>query len=226
MDLRDKVVVVAGASGQLGSRIAARLDQRGARLVLAGRSEDRLAEVASGLSSAKAVRFDIRSPDSAARPVEVAIEDFGRIDGIVNAAGVVAFGDLGSHPEEVIDDLVSTNLLGPIHMMAAAIRAMDGGFIVNITGVVAEQTFPGMAVYVAAKSGLSAATRALAKELRREGVLVIDARPPHTETGLADRPIFGEPPEFPEGLQPDIVADTIVGAIEAERRTVASEDFQ
>ena len=225
MDLRDKVVVVAGASGQLGSRIAERLDQRGARLVLAGRKEDRLAEVALGLSSASAVRFDIRSPGSAARPVEVAIEDFGRIDGIVNAAGVVAFGDLGSHPEEVIDDMVSTNLLGPIHMMAAALRAMDAGFIVNITGVVAEQPFPGMAVYVAAKSGLSAATRALAKELRREGILVIDARPPHTETGLADRAIFGQAPGFPEGIQPDIVADTIVGAIEAERRVIPSEDF-
>lgn len=225
MDLRDKVVVVAGASGQLGSRIAQRLDQRGAQLVLAGRDEGRLALAARGLSSARAVRFDVRSPGSATRPIEVAVAKFGRMDGIVNAAGVVAFGDLGSHPEEVIDDVVSTNLLGPLHMMASAIRHMDGGFIVNVSGVVSEQPFPGMAPYVAAKSGLSAATRALARELRRERIVVIDARPPHTETGLADRAIFGDPPGFPEGLQPDSVADSIVRAIETEQQVISSEDF-
>lgn len=225
MDLTGKAVVVAGASGVLGGLIANRLYEKGALLVLAGRDEGRLAETAAGLPLATSVRFDIRSPASAASPIETAIREYGRLDGVVNAAGVVSFGSLASHTEEVIDDVISTNLLGPLHLMAAAARHMQGGFIVNITGVVAEQPFPGMSVYVAAKTGLSAATRALARELRREGVLVVDARPPHTETGLTDRAIHGEAPGFPEGLQPERVAARIVGAIEADMRQVPSEDF-
>lgn len=225
MDLNEKVVVVAGASGALGGRIAKLLDERGARLVLAGRDEARLEELASEVTTAETVRFDIRSPRSAALPVETAVDVYGRVDGLVNATGVVAFGPIGSHPEEVIDDVISTNLLGPLHMMAAAERHMEGGFIANITGVVAEDPFPGMSAYVAAKTGLSAATRALARELRRQGTLVVDARPPHTETGLADRSVFGDPPLFPEGLQPDQVARIIVEEIELESREIPSGRF-
>lgn len=226
MNLNGKVVVVAGASGALGGRIAKLLDEKGATLVLAGRDEAALNELASEVASAETTYFDIRSPGSAARPMEEAVDLFGRVDGLVNAAGVVAFGSLASHPEEVIDDVISTNLLGPLHMMAAAARLMDGGgFIANITGIVAEEPFPGMPVYVAAKTGLSAATQALAKELRREGILVVDARPGHTETGLADRSIFGDAPRFPQGLQPAHVARVIVEGIESEIREIPSARF-
>jgi cyclic-di-GMP-binding biofilm dispersal mediator protein len=225
MDLNEKVVVVAGASGALGGRIARLLDERGAKLVLAGRDEARLRVLASEVATAKTVRFDIRSPRSAALPVEASIAAYGGLDGLVNAAGVVAFGPIGSHPEEVIDDVISTNLLGPLHMMAAAARHMEGGFLANITGIVAEGPFPGMAAYVAAKAGLSAATRALAKELRGKGIVVVDARPPHTETGLPDRSIFGDPPSFPQGLQPDHVAEIIVQEIESGVREIPSARF-
>lgn len=225
MDLNEKAVVVAGASGVLGGRIAKLLDEKGARLVLAGRGEAALKDLASGMTSAETVVFDIRSPRSAARPLETAVDLFGRVDGLVNAAGVVAFGPIDSQPEEVIDDVISTNLLGPLHMMAAAARHMEGGFVANITGIVAEEPFPGMAPYVAAKAGLSAATRALAKELRHRGILVVDVRPPHTETGLAGRSIFGESPRFPEGQQPDRVARVIVQEIEADSREIPSARF-
>lgn len=72
MDLDDKVLVVAGASGALGGRIARLLDGRGAKLVLAGRDGARLTELASKVTSAEAVRFDIRSPRSSALPIEAA----------------------------------------------------------------------------------------------------------------------------------------------------------
>lgn len=225
MDLSERVVVVAGASGALGGRITKQLDRRGARLVLAGRDEARLRELASEVATAETVLFDIRSPNSAALPVESAVDAYGRVDGLVNAAGVVAFGPIGSYPEEVIDDVISTNLLGPLHMMAAAARRMEGGFIVNITGIVAEGPFPGMSAYVAAKAGLSAATRALARELRRKGILVVDARPPHIETGLTGRSIFGDAPRFPDGLEPDHVAKIIVQEIESDSTEIPSGRF-
>ncbi len=227
MDLKGKMVVVAGGSGALGGEMAGLLDQRGARLVLAGRDSTRLEETAGRLAGSPIlVGFDIRSPGSVVRLIEVAMEHFGRIDGVINATGVVAFGPIDSYPEEVIDDLVSTNLLGPLHLMAAAARRMDNGFFVNITGVVAEQPVLRMSPYVAAKTGLSAATKALGRELKREGLLVIDARPPHTETGLATRAIHGRPPRFGEGLDPGVVAEVIIDAIESGQSEVPSDRFQ
>lgn len=226
MELKDKVVIVAGGSGALGGAIARELDGRGSHLVLAGRDRARLDEAASSFDSAVGVQFDIRSPGSVEAPLDVATKRFGRIDGIVNAAGVVAFGPVEGYPEEVIDEMISTNLLGPMHMLARAAPLVND-FIINITGVVAERAFPNMGPYVASKTGLSAFGRVLGRELRKKGVLVVDARPPHTETGLAGRAIHGQAPEMGEGLDPAHVARIIVEkGLEEEIADLGSEAFK
>ena len=74
-------------------------------------------------------------------------------------------------------------------------------------------------------AGLSAASAALGRELRRRGIRVLDARPPHTETGLATRPIAGTAPRMPTGLDPRVVAGTIVDAIAAGTRELPAEAF-
>lgn len=83
-----------------------------------------------------------------------------------------------------------------------------------------------MACYSATKAALTAFDQALARELRRRRVDVIDIRPPHTETGLANRPLAGKAPRLPEGLAPDAVAVTVVEAIRAGARELASSDFE
>lgn len=223
MNWTDKVVIVTGASGALGALTARALDARGARLVLAGRNEERLADLARDLAQSVTVRFDLRSDP--ASPIDAAMRRFGRIDGLINAAGVVAFGSLEDTPPGVVDDLVKTNLTGPLQLISAAVRHMEGGFIVNITGIVAEQPVANMSPYVAAKAGLSSASMALARELRRKGILVVDARPPHTETGLANRSLFGEAPRLPEGIDPAHVVDVILTAIESGEREIPSTAF-
>jgi cyclic-di-GMP-binding biofilm dispersal mediator protein len=112
------------------------------------------------------------------RPRAVGAHD--RLDGLVNAAGVVAFGSLADTDDEVIEDLFLTNVLGPLWLMRAAISALteSRGFIANISAVVAEQPLAGMAAYAASKAALTAADRALARELRAAGISVTDARPP------------------------------------------------
>jgi cyclic-di-GMP-binding biofilm dispersal mediator protein len=144
---------------------------------------------------------------------------------VVNAAGVVGFGTLADMDPEAVETLVRVDLLGPLALMRAALAHLDGGFVVNLTGVVAEQPVAGLSVYSAAKAGLSAATRALSRELRRRRILVVDARPPHTETGLALRPVAGEAPRLPEGLDPTDVAERIIRAIEAGEREVPAAAF-
>ena len=120
-----------------------------------------------------------------------------------------------------------TNVLGPLWLMRAALPALteSRGFIANISAVVAEQPLAGMAAYAASKAALTAADRALARELRAAGISVTDARPPHTETGLADRPIAGTAPRLSEGLQPEAVARRIVAAITAGEREIPAEAF-
>lgn len=217
-------VVVVGASGGLGRQIARQLADCGARLTLAAR--DRKALESLGFD-APVVAADIRDAESGASIVEAALSARGRIDGLVNAAGVVAFGSLADTGDEVIEDLFLTNVLGPLWLMRAAIPALteSRGFIANISAVVAEQPLAGMAAYAASKAALTAADRALTRELRAAGITVTDARPPHTETGLADRPIAGTAPRLREGLQPEVVAARIIAAIRAGEREIPAEAF-
>ena len=217
-------VVVVGASGGLGRHIARQLADCGALLTLAAR--DRKALESLGLD-APVVTADIRDAEAGAAIVAAALAARGRIDGLVNAAGVVAFGSLADTGDDVIEELFLTNVLGPLWLMRAAIPALteSRGFIANISAVVAEQPLPGMAAYAASKAALTAADRALTRELRAAGITVTDARPPHTETGLADLPIAGTAPKLREGLQPEAVAARIVAAIRAGEREIPAEAF-
>jgi cyclic-di-GMP-binding biofilm dispersal mediator protein len=97
--------------------------------------------------------------------------------------------------------------------LVASAAAGHTPFIVNLSAVVAEQPTAGMAAYSASKAALTAYDTAAARELRRAGIRLIDARPPHTETGLAERPIFGPTPRLPRGLAPEDVAARVVAAI-------------
>ncbi len=225
IDLRSSSVLVLGGSGALGSRIATRLAVEGALITVAGRSHERLDAVARGIPGAETSVFDLSNPHDAHIPVDAAIAAHGRLDGIVNAAGVVAFGLLADTDPVVIDEVISVDLTGPLHVYRYAIPRMDGGFIVNLSGIVATMPTAGMATYSAAKAGLSAATVALTRELRRIGIAVIDARPPHTETGLVGRAIAGEAPRLPEGVSPDVVAERVVAGIIAGDRVIEADAF-
>jgi cyclic-di-GMP-binding biofilm dispersal mediator protein len=223
VDIADRSILVVGATGALGSRIAARLHDRGALLTLSGRDEARLE--ALGLPG-RLVRADLRLPADCRRMVADAVDEHRRLDGIVNAAGVVAFGAVADLDDMTLDDLFAIDVLGPLRLAREGLRHLgEGSFIAQISGVVAEHPVAGMAAYSAAKAALASATAALAREVRRTGVTVIDLQPPHTETGLSSRPIAGVAPRFPEGLDPDRVADRIVAAIEAGERLVPASAF-
>ena len=210
-------VLVAGAAGGLGAPLSRRLATAGARLTLTGRDLDRLA--ALGLD-ALCVATDLRRVGSAEKVVERAVERYGRLDGLVFAAGAVAFGPATETPDHVIIDLFTLNTLAPIRLLRAATphllaSAAIGGspFVVHISAVVAETPMPGMAAYSASKAGLAAFDEAAARELRRSRIRLIDARPPHTGTGLAERPLFGTAPRLPVGLDPEAVAERILAGI-------------
>ena len=220
-ELGGKHVVVVGATGVLGARIAAHLAAAGARVSAIVRDHTRL----DGASVFQYALADVT--DTAAMRVAFAsVASVAPIDGVVNASGVVAFGGIGELDDATLAKLFAVNATAPIVMLReSATLIADGGFFVNISGVVATQPVAGMAAYSASKAAAWAAMSAVARELRRRQIDVIDARPPHTETGLASRAIAGVAPKMPVGLTPDIVAARIVAAIVAGERDLPVEAF-
>jgi NAD(P)-dependent dehydrogenase (short-subunit alcohol dehydrogenase family) len=216
-DLNGAVVAVVGATGGMGSALCDVLTGRGATVVRANRS--------GGADSDLAI--DLRDTAAGDALVAHAVERHGRLDGVVVAAGIVAFGDLADTDDIVIEELFLTNALGPMWLAKRVLPSLrdTGGFFVNFSGVVAEAPMPGMAAYSASKAAASAATEAIRREFRRVKVGVIDVRPPHTETGLAQRPLAGTAPKMPTGLEPASIAERVVVAIERGDTVVASADF-
>lgn len=217
-------ILIVGASGGMGRPLAATLADRGAHLAVAGRDRSRLSDL--GVGQRYAFSFDLADQAAAQPLVDAAAEALGGLDGVVCCAGAVAFGPLDEIPSDVLNEIVAVDLVGPLALARAAIPVLQrGGFVLNVSGVVAEIPTAGLVAYSAAKAGISAGFRALAREVRPRGVSVIDARPPHTETGLAGRPLHGEPPKMREGLDPAVVAERLVLAIEQDERDVPASAF-
>ena len=222
-ELDDARVLVVGASGGLGREIARNLAERGARLALSGRDADRLRS--TGVDGSFVVA-DLREGGAAERIVTEAEQALGGLTGVVYAAGVVAFGAVGELDDDDVDELLLLNYLAPARIAAAALpRLGAGGFVANLSAVVAERPTLKMAAYSASKAALTAFDRVALLEARRRDIRVIDIRPPHTETGLAGRPIAGEPPKLPPGLDPADVARRIVEALAGDEIDLPTDAF-
>ncbi|MGF1647407.1 MAG: SDR family NAD(P)-dependent oxidoreductase [Kineosporiaceae bacterium] len=228
--------LVTGASGALGSRVAARLGAAGAALTLTGRDPGRLAATATTTTSTTArpvvLSLDLTLPGSGDRAVTAAVAAHGALDGVVHTAGVVAFGPVDTLDDDVLDELLLLNTVAPIRLLRAAVPHLRASaaagrdpVVCHVSAVVAERALPGMAAYSASKAALTAFDAAAGAELRRAGIRVVDARPPHTETGLAHRPVAGEAPRLPRGRDPDAVADRIVAALVAGERDLPAAAF-
>jgi short-subunit dehydrogenase len=221
--LTGSVVLVTGASGGLGSRIAALLAEAGAIVVRAGRT---------GLYGDGAYLAELRSPDGPGSLVAAALAAHGRLDGVVIASGVVAFGPAEAVADATLAELFETNAIAPIRLIRAAHPALLASagagrapFVVTIGGVVAETPTAGLAAYSASKAALASFTEAAAREHRRAGIRYLDARPGHTDTALSEHPVAGTAPRFGAALDPDAVAARIVEAIEAGERDLPSSAF-
>ena len=226
MNLDRAVVLVVGASGGLGSRLAAHLGAAGAHVIRTGRT-------GGSISGPGAYLADLRAPDGAAAAVAAAVAEHGRLDGVVLAAGVVAFGPAVEVDDDTLAELFEVNTLGPIRVLRAAapylLASAEAGrepFVVTLTGAVSERPTAGLAAYSASKAGLAAFVQAAGRELRRSGVRLLDARPGHTNTGLTTRTLTGTAPAFGTGLDPDAVAARIVAAVLDGERDLPSGAFE
>ncbi len=226
MELSGARVLVTGSTGGLGLPVTARLAGAGARLVVTARDAGRLDALAAQ-HGALAVPADLVVPGRPDAVVAAAVEHLGGLDAVVHLAGVSGFGAAGTEDDDALDDLLLADYLAPVRLLRAALPALreSRGTALVVSAVLAEQPVAGMAAYGAAKAALSSYLGAAAKELRRDGVRVVDARPPHTETGLAKRPVTGTAPRLPRGKDPDAVAERLVRALADDERDVPSTAF-
>jgi cyclic-di-GMP-binding biofilm dispersal mediator protein len=208
VELSGKLILVTGANGGLGREIASQIEARGGYALRTSGGE-----------------CDITVAEDRSVITQLVV-DHGGIDGAVFASGVVGFGAHGTIPPGSVQHLVDVNTVGPLELMNDLLPHLrDGGAIVFITGAVVDFTTAGMAAYTAAKAGLSAACPVLRRELRSRKINVIDARPPHTETGLATRAIFGDAPKMKQGLEAEVVAKRLVDAIVNDENELAPVVF-
>ena len=222
-DFAQKVALIAGGTGGLGSALATELRSRGCIVVTVSRTQ---LTQSTQLTDPNHIVADLRSPDSATAVIDQVIAKHGALNIVINAMGVVAFGEISATSIDTVEEVFLTNTFGHIFLMQAALRKISqGSVLVGISGIIAEQNLPGMSVYGASKAAVRSFDEALAREARKVGVRIIDARPPHTETGLASRAVAGTAPKFPRGLEPVAVAQRIITAIANGETDLPSTSF-
>ncbi|GAA5228924.1 hypothetical protein GCM10025778_34630 [Paeniglutamicibacter antarcticus] len=207
--------IVVGATGGLGTAISRLLAREGARLTLSGRNPDKLAALARELGEAvvATIAADLSVPSGPAAIASAAQSDTG-VDGVLYAAGVVAFGPLGELDDDTFDEVLLLDFVAPVRLLREILPQLNAGsVVVHLSAVVAETPMKNMAVYSAAKAALSGFSTAMGAELRRHKVRVLDVRPPHTDTGLHTRPVAGQAPPLGTAHGVEAVAQRIVDAI-------------
>ncbi|CAN5346849.1 SDR family oxidoreductase [soil metagenome] len=198
----DKVAIVTGAGAGIGRATAERLVGEGARVAVVDRDRDAAEEVADGLGDrAFAVVADLEDADQVASMVAAAAAEFGRVDVLVNNAGIAVGGSVTSLELDDWTRVVNVNLRSIWLAMKHAMPhlAARGGAIVNMASVQGLMGFPGWAGYAATKGGILALTRQAAVEYAKDGVRVNSVAPGTIMTPMNQR-IFAEARE-PETLR-------------------------
>ena len=230
MELRGKTILVTGGSGAFGTELVNQLSDEGANVLATATSNESAAKIPNRASVR--LLLDFENPDSIETLTQYLLTSDTELDGIINASGVVAFGPAGDLPAESRDRLFDVNATGPMRLISELLPALQKSkergndpFVLSFSGVVAEQTFPGLISYAASKTAMRSFLEGLAKETKKHGIRVIDARPGHTESGLADRAIAGESPKFPEGMTVEHVIKRVVDALINDETDLASDKF-
>ncbi len=216
-------ILVVGATGELGFRVAEKLAAAGATLALTGRRQERLATVAERTGAAWSGPVDLLDVEAAAGTVQAAARVLGGLDAVLVASGVALFGPAVDDEDALVEELFAVNVLGPIAVLRAAVPLLgEGSVLAVLTAVLADVPTAGMAAYSASKAALSAYLTALRRELRRRKIGVFDIRPPHLETGLAERALAGDRPTLPPGHDLDeVVALIVQGMAEGRDELIA-----
>ena len=190
-NLKGRIALVTGASQGIGRACALELAKAGATVALAARNEAKLAEVAAeieaGGGQAAAFALDVASGDSISAGAKAIVERFGKVEILVNNAGITRDGLMLRMKRPDWDDVLGTNLTGAFLLTQALLSPMlknRWGRIINITSVVGRTGQAWQVNYAASKAGLIGMTRSLAREVASRGITVNAVAPGYIETPM------------------------------------------
>lgn len=223
--MQHPVSIVTGAGSGIGRSIARMLAEKGHHVVLVGRTEQKLAEASDelrtiGPGDVMIVPADVADSEQAASVVDQTIERFGRVDNLVNCAGVAPMIPIERTTEETLEQCFSINTFGPALLIVRCwphFKKQKSGCVVNIGTMGSTDPFAGFFAYAASKSALDSLTRSVAREGRSSGIRSFSVNPGAVET-QALRNNFSEkvvPPH--NAMHPDVVAKVVVDCIEGQR---------
>jgi NADP-dependent 3-hydroxy acid dehydrogenase YdfG len=189
--IQDKVVVITGASSGLGEATARHLAQHGAKLVLGARRVERLEALAKQLSlgDGAVVKTDVTQQDQVKRLVDRAVQSHGRIDVILNNAGLMPFSPLERLKLEEWDRTIDVNVKGVLYGIAAAFPhmiAQKSGHIINVSSVAGHKVGPAGVVYAATKHAVRVISEGLRQEVKPYNIRSTIISPGMVATELVD----------------------------------------
>jgi short-subunit dehydrogenase len=226
--LDGKVVLITGASEGIGAACAQAFRDRGARLALTARTEEKLRQVAG--SDGFAYAADLLAAGSCTRIVAAAMRHFGRIDVLVNSAGVGLYTPACQASLAQAHALFDLNFFATLEMVqhvAIVMRSQRSGTIVNISSIAGMMTLPWFTLYSASKHAVCALTDGLRMELRPHGIHAMCVCPGYVSTNFQSHAIAGTPPAAlrrsrPLAITPAECAKAVVRGVERNARIVVT----
>jgi len=199
MSFNGRTVIVTGATSGIGRAAAELFASEGASVVAVGRKTDELAETAALVQraggQAATCAVDLTSDEGPAKVVDTAIQAFGQIDVLVNAAGIIAGAPLETTTDELWDSMMAVNVRAPFRLMRAALPHLKArkGTVVNVSSVNGLRSFPNVLAYNVSKAAVDHLTRCAAIEMAPLGVRINAVNPGVTVTNLHRRSGMAEP---------------------------------
>jgi cyclic-di-GMP-binding biofilm dispersal mediator protein len=228
MEFTGKNILVLGGSGVLGAELVRQLSAQGSKVMATARNAETAAKIPAEATLKLVV--DLEIPESIKTLTDYLLDANTPLNGIINAAGVVGFAKATETSSQDSAKLMQINNLGPAAIISALhpLLVLDKetqSFVAALTGVVSEKVFPGMSSYTVSKTAHASYLATITQEFRRDKIQVTDAKPGHTETGLASRAIFGTAPAFPEGMTAAHVVTVLLIGIKEGKPIIASSEF-
>jgi short-subunit dehydrogenase len=196
MEVKGKVIIVTGASDGIGEAVARKLAHAGAKVVLAARSDEKLAVLAHEFPGSVAVHADMTQQADIQNLIDRTMEIDGRIDILINNAGQGMMGPAENIDIDKYKHIMNLNVYGPLYAMQLVIpkmREQGGGMIVNISSRVSKNYYPNLSAYASTKYALNAISLTAREELKKDNIVVSVFHPKMTATSFGKNSVNARP---------------------------------